>query len=92
MIAEQTTKGGNVKSVKELMEELGFNKEASFDVQKAFIKHLINAANQTAPKTNVESRLKKSSTNVEKKSITRETKEEKNTQLEFDFSDTKRVS
>lgn len=34
-----------MRSLGELMEELGFNKDASFEAKKAFIKHLIKAAN-----------------------------------------------
>jgi hypothetical protein len=36
-----------MKSIKQLMEEMGFNKNASLDSQKAFVKHLVSAANQT---------------------------------------------
>lgn len=38
-----------MKSVGELMQELGFNKNSSLDVQKAFVKNLIQAAAEAAP-------------------------------------------
>lgn len=38
-----------MKSIKQIMEEMGFNKNAPVGLQKAFIRHLISAANQVAP-------------------------------------------
>lgn len=35
-----------MKKVSEIMEELGFRPEASFEVKKAFIKNLIKQANE----------------------------------------------
>ena len=34
-----------MKSLGELMKEMGFNKDAPIETQKAFFRHLINAAN-----------------------------------------------
>jgi hypothetical protein len=73
-----------MQSLKKIMEEMGFNKDAPLETQKAFIKHLIAAANhQAPPPTTVPAKVqakenKKASTQVE--------------QLSFDLSDNKRVS
>ena len=72
-----------MRSMKELMQEMGFNKEAPLDAQKAFIKHLIAAANQTSPK------VEPIQTQVPKKDEKPVTQWE---QLEFVFSEDKRVS
>jgi len=45
----------SVRSIGELMKELGFNKEAPVEIQKAFIRHLIQAAQQQTPPRNNES-------------------------------------
>ena len=37
----------NVSSVKEIMEKMGFNKNAPINTQKAFLKHLLNNYNDT---------------------------------------------
>lgn len=38
----------SLRPVGELMKELGFNKDAPLDSQKAFVRHLIRSANQTS--------------------------------------------
>jgi hypothetical protein len=38
-----------MRPIGELMKEMGFNKDAPLETQKAFIRHLIAAANGTAP-------------------------------------------
>jgi hypothetical protein len=68
-----------MRSIKELMEEMGFNKDAPVETQKAFIKHLIASANQL-DQTKVEP------TPAQKKNI-----EIAPIQLEFDLGD-RRVS
>jgi hypothetical protein len=35
-----------MRSIGELMKDMGFNKDAPVDTQKAFIRHLIKAANE----------------------------------------------
>ena len=37
-----------MRSIGELMKEMGFNKDAPLDTQKAFIRHLIKAANESS--------------------------------------------
>lgn len=66
-----------MKSIGEIMAELGFNPKGSTEVQKAFIKHLINQANVNAPKTQ---EFPKTKPVLEPE------------QLSFDFDDTKKVS
>jgi len=34
------------KSFKEIMQDLGFNEDASYEAKKAFLKHLFKTANQ----------------------------------------------
>ncbi len=36
----------DTKSFKEIMEDLGFNEDASFETKKAFLKHLFATANK----------------------------------------------
>ena len=38
-----------MQSLKQILAEMGFNKDAPLETQKAFVKHLIAAANQTRP-------------------------------------------
>lgn len=38
-----------MRRIGELFKELGFNKDASVDVKKAFVRHLIREADKTAP-------------------------------------------
>jgi hypothetical protein len=40
-----------MQSLKKIMQEMGFNKDAPIETQKAFLKHLIAAANQTHTQT-----------------------------------------
>lgn len=42
-----------MRRVGDLMKDLGFNKEAPLETQKAFIMHLIRAANGAAPITEI---------------------------------------
>jgi hypothetical protein len=37
-----------MRSIGELMKDMGFNKDAPVETQKAFIRHLIKAANETS--------------------------------------------
>jgi hypothetical protein len=37
-----------MRSIGELMKDMGFNKDAPIDTQKAFIRHLIRAANENS--------------------------------------------
>jgi hypothetical protein len=37
-----------MRSIGELMKDMGFNKDAPVETQKAFIRHLIRAANETS--------------------------------------------
>jgi hypothetical protein len=41
--------GVTVRRIGDLMKDLGFNKDSSVETQKAFIKHLIEAANRASP-------------------------------------------
>lgn len=45
-----------MRSIGDLMKEMGFNKDAPMETQKAFIRHLIRAANETSrtPATPIE--------------------------------------
>jgi hypothetical protein len=65
--------------MKELMEEMGFNKEAPTETQKAFIRHLIASAQQLSP------------TKVQPPKVEIKKTEEASVQLEFDLGD-RRVS
>ncbi len=38
-----------MRRIGELFKELGFNKDASVDVKKAFVRHLVREADKTAP-------------------------------------------
>ena len=74
-----------MRSLKSLMEELGFNKEASYESQKAFVKHLIASAERVNP-----TKVQFSPPTQSIKSMTESIPE--TLQLEFDFSEDKRVS
>ena len=76
-----------MKSVGDIFKELGFNKDASLDTQKAFLKHLISAANASTQNFSAKQQ-------VATQSPVEVVTQEKNTgqQLEFDFSGSKRVS
>jgi hypothetical protein len=39
-----------MRKVGDLMKELGFNKDAPVETQKAFIRHLVKAAEQSVPR------------------------------------------
>jgi hypothetical protein len=68
-----------MRSIKELMEEMGFNKDAPIETQKAFIKHLIASAQELRP------------TKVEPPTSEQKKVEVTPVQLEFDLGD-RRVS
>lgn len=68
-----------MRSMKEIMEEMGFNKDAPTETQKAFIKHLIASAQQLRPTKAEPSQVENKKTN------------ETPVQLEFDLGD-RRVS
>ncbi|MCB0350922.1 MAG: hypothetical protein KDD38_07050 [Bdellovibrionales bacterium] len=72
-----------MKSIKQLMEEMGFNPNAPLSLQKAFIRHLIASANETAPP---KEEIKPATSPNER------TKLETSVQLEFEFPEDKRVS
>lgn len=38
-----------MRKMGELMKDLGFNQEASMDVKKAFIRHLVHASDRSSP-------------------------------------------
>lgn len=38
-----------MRKMGDLMKDLGFNQEASMDVKKAFIRHLVKAADRSSP-------------------------------------------
>ncbi len=69
-----------MQSFKKIMEELGFNADAPLETQKAFIKNLVAAAEQTRPqKTIVKPEVQAPAVATEK----HQTKG----QLEFDLGD-----
>jgi hypothetical protein len=74
-----------MKSVGELFKELGFNKDAPLETQKAFIKHLISAVNQSTNHPVAEQQ-------VQAAPASKIVAAKKGEQLEFDFSESKRVS
>ncbi len=82
-----------MKSTKNFLDELGFNKDAPIETQKAFFKHLIAAANTTSIQ-------KYSPANAKNHSHLDESRDQKKAaeaalvQLEFDLSNplSKRVS
>lgn len=59
----------------DLMKDLGFNEEASLDVKKAFIRHLVQAADRSSPQ-NLRS--------ISKQSLQTPTKVAEEVQLCFD--------
>lgn len=73
-----------MQSLKEILAELGFNPDAPMDSQTAFVKHLLKAANEITPKVQ-HSKVEDSKTAPKKLDQGPE-------QLEFTFSDSKRVS
>lgn len=85
-----------MKSIKEIMLELGFNADAPLGTQKAFLKNLIAAANATAP---IAPQNRPESTTIVEKKVTEPTqahqknvKARPNEQLAFDFTKVTRVS
>lgn len=81
-----------MKSMKDIMSELGFNKDAPIDAQKAFIKNLIAAANATAaPRPEPKPELI-APTKVAVKKSKKVAKEQHENQLSFDFDKLNRVS
>lgn len=66
-----------MKSIGEIMKEMGFNPNSSIETQKSFFKHLFKDANLNNPEQIVISETGKSSEPV---------------QLSFDLGDSKKVS
>lgn len=79
-----------MKSLSELLIELGFNPGAPIQTQKAFLKHLRTAANATALKP--VQNLKTDTNSTSQKSGACELENSIMSQLEFDFSKSKRAS
>ncbi len=85
-----------MKSIKEIMSELGFNADAPLDTQKAFFKNLVAAANATAPFSQHKTQI--IPTMVEKKASEptpapiKKQKTPVPEQLAFDFASINRVS
>jgi hypothetical protein len=55
-----------MRRIGDLMKELGFDPAGSIDAQKAFIKHLIRAADNTASSARVTSENSQNSANLQK--------------------------
>lgn len=49
------SKNCDISSVKEIMEKMGFNKDAPIETQKAFLKHLLGKSNFKVKKIKVKS-------------------------------------
>ena len=86
-----------MQSAKKILADLGFNKDASLETQKAFLKHLVAAANQTRPIPMATPEVKTSTLGQNFEAAqpkeAAHVSNEKGVQLEFDFSDNKqRVS
>jgi hypothetical protein len=64
-----------VRKFGDLMKDLGFNEEASLDVKKAFIRHLVQAADRSSPQN---------LTPISKQSLKTPTKVSEEVQLSFD--------
>ncbi len=78
-----------MRSLKDLMAELGFNKNAPEESQKAFIKHLISAANKAdAARSN---QIKCEISHKEQTKIKTKVQFSEE-QLAFEFPEDKRVS
>lgn len=80
-----------MRSIKQIMEELGFNQNSSTDVQKAFIKHLI----ESSTRQDIEQMNNKSEEQSLKVAVTNRGKPNEvqvSAQLEFDLSEKKNVS
>ncbi|OFZ13799.1 MAG: hypothetical protein A2Z20_06030 [Bdellovibrionales bacterium RBG_16_40_8] len=69
-------------SLKQIMEQIGFDKDAPIETQKAFIRHLISRANDQS--------VAKKKQKVPQKNETKIC--EKDQQLEFVFNEDKQVS
>jgi uncharacterized protein YaeQ len=78
-----------MRSMKEIMEEMGFNKDAPLESQKAFVKHLIAAANAADNRQKFPQTL--SQKNKVEAAVKTNTKQE-DRQLSFDLPEDKRVS
>ncbi len=79
--------GVTMRSIGDLMKELGFNPDSSVDVQKAFIKNLVKQAEQTAPTPtpiHVGVPMPKAEDEILRPSVV--AKKSQPAQLEFDFT------
>lgn len=82
-----------MKSLKELMKELGFNPNAPTNSQKAFIKNLIRSAHDLSPESEIEKRNFQNVSPGTNKTATKTINLDQSwEQLVFDLSDGKRVS
>jgi hypothetical protein len=85
-----------MKSIKEIMAELGFNADAPIETQKAFLRNLIAASEATLPKSSkIDSKTPTMVQNSHPNSETQIKKQDKgpvHEQLAFDFSKINRVS
>ncbi len=67
-----------MRSIGELLAEMGFNPDSSVDVQKAFFKHLVKSAEDNGPKSQVGAPAPVAKTPIKKTEPQ---------QLEFNFGD-----
>ena len=83
-----------MKSISELMEELGFQKNGTEETQKAFLKHLIREANRTepSPRSAQEAPLKAVQQAPQQSKIISADLVQEHIQLAFDLSEKKNVS
>jgi hypothetical protein len=89
--------GGSVKSAKEIMAELGFDKSGSEETQKAFYRHLVREANRLNPDYKLSaapknSKYSNSQTQNQSMSQNQRLKETVEVQLSFDLEEKKQVS
>jgi hypothetical protein len=85
-----------MKSLNEIMAELGFKKDAPIETQKAFIKHLIQSAQvevqRSEPVAVTSVPAEAASTEKTSRSRKKQTKEQSKEQLQFNFDEVDRVS
>jgi len=98
-LAFYKAKGARMKSMKEIMAEMGFNKDAPLDTQKAFFKNLVQAANAQLPRSEPQAKTVGEIATVPivpaKPAAPKRSRKAKapiKEQLEFTFSDIDRVS
>jgi hypothetical protein len=81
-----------MQSLKEILDQMGFNKDASIDTQKAFLKHLVSSANQTRPKP-MPAKHSGGTQDLKPQAVAVATETSQGqAQLEFNFDEDKRVS